>query len=221
MIVLKKRKALLLSLLVACQTYAGVTGKVQVIDAAGLPVPDAVVYLEGIDRGLASPDTAAIVDQIDKQFVPRITVVQTGTRIDFPNRDSVSHHVYSFANPNSFELPLYKGEAKPSVHFDHAGLVTLGCNIHDSMLGYVLVVDSPHFAVTDHDGMAEIAWAAKLTVDAPVRVWSPDLANGKVLIAKLIDAGGAAGDGAVQLAVNVLRTGTASIADSSLSWDEY
>ena len=76
-----------------------------------------------------------VIDQRDKVFVPVVTVIQTGTEVSFPNSDSVSHHVYSFAQPNTFELPLYKGKRSPTVQFDHAGVVTLGCNIHDSMVG--------------------------------------------------------------------------------------
>ena len=217
MISLMNRKALLLSLVMACDVHAGALARVQIVDAAGLPVPDAVVYLEGVDSGLASPDTSVVVDQIDKQFVPRITVVRTGTRIEFPNRDTVSHHVYSFANPNSFELPLYKGEAKPNVRFDHPGLVTLGCNIHDSMLGYILVVDSPYYAVTDHDGVAEISWVDQLADNTPVRVWSPELSNGQVLTASYASSDSKT----LLLSVDVRQTRTASTADSSLSWDEY
>ena len=215
------RTALLLSLLWAWQAHASVPARIQVVDSDGMPVPDAVVFLEGVDSGLASSDSFVVVDQIDKQFVPRITAVQTGTRIEFPNRDTVSHHVYSFANPNSFELPLYKGEAKPTVQFEHAGLVTLGCNIHDSMLGYILVVDSPHFAVTDHDGVATLAWADKLADDAPVRVWSPELSNGQVLVAMISETDVATDDGTMLLAVDVRQTRTVKAAGGSLAWDEY
>jgi plastocyanin len=215
------RKTVLLSLLVFWQAQASAITRVQVVDSAGAPVPDAVIYLDGIDSGFAVPDSSVVVDQIDKQFVPRITVVQTGTRIEFPNRDAVSHHVYSFANPNSFELPLYKGAAKPSVRFDHAGLVTLGCNIHDSMLGYILVVDSPYYAVTDHNGVTEILWAEKITEDASVRVWSPALANGKVLIAARGTADPVYRDIAFLLAVDATQAEVGPDVDSSLSWDEY
>ena len=96
--------------------------------------------------------------------------------MQFPNRDTVSHHVYSFARPNSFELPLYdSGEVPRRWRFDHPGVVTLGCNIHDHMVGYVVVVDSPHYAVTDADGICPTSGT-----DVPERrpgmsVWSPRL----------------------------------------------
>ncbi len=64
----------------------------------------------------------------------------------------MSHHVYSFSEAKTFELALYKGNAHPPLVFDRPGVVVLGCNIHDSMLGYILVVDTPHFASTDAAG---------------------------------------------------------------------
>ena len=72
----------------------------------------------------------------------------------FPNKDNIRHHVYSFSPARPFELKLYSGRPANPVVFDHAGLVTLGCNIHDVMLGYVLVVDTPYHAVSQADGLA-------------------------------------------------------------------
>lgn len=156
---------------------AGVTLIVR--DASGAPVPNAVVYLDGGDRGPVSAPTQVIVDQRNKVFVPEITVVQAGTDISFPNSDSVSHHVYSFAQPNAFELPLYKGGARPVIRFDHAGVVTLGCNIHDSMIGYVIVVDTPNFAKADADGRVSLGDVPPGTYQ--VQVWSPRLNPAKFL----------------------------------------
>jgi hypothetical protein len=96
------------------------------------------------------------MDQRDHRFVPHVLVVQTGTSVMFPNSDSVSHHVYSFSATKPFELPLYKGQLYPPVVFDQPGVVVLGCNIHDGMLGYVVVVDTPHFALTNEQGVALI-----------------------------------------------------------------
>jgi hypothetical protein len=77
-----------------------------------------------------------------------------GTAINFPNKDAIRHHVYSFSPPRIFELELYSGEPAAPVSFEKPGLVTMGCNIHDSMLAYLYVVDSPHFALTDEHGIA-------------------------------------------------------------------
>lgn len=148
-------------------------------DAGGGAVPAAVVYLEGPVRGPVSQPVKVTLDQRDKIFVPEVTVIQTGTDISFPNSDSVSHHVYSFAQPNAFELPLYKGDARPVIRFDHAGVVTLGCNIHDLMIGYVIVVDTPHFAIADAGGNVSFADVAPGSYQ--VQVWSDRLNPAKAI----------------------------------------
>jgi plastocyanin len=150
-----------------------------------------VVWFAGAQAAATETPAAAVVDQIDKQFVPELTVIRKGTEVQFPNSDAVSHHVYSFAQPNSFELPLYKGEAHPAIRFDHAGVVTLGCNIHDLMLGYIVVVDTPHYAITNQDGYAR--FLVPPAADADVFVWSPRLDPAAPLLAASVivtDAGG-------------------------------
>lgn len=170
------RLLLLLGPLIAIASTLAIGGtgaSLNLRDAAGAPVPGAVVFLEGADRGPVPVPTSVIVDQRDKQFVPQVTVIQAGTQVRFPNSDPVSHHVYSFARPNTFELPLYKGGNRPAVQFDHAGIVTLGCNIHDAMLGWIVVVDTPHFGITDGDGFVEFPAVAPGSYQ--VRVWSSRL----------------------------------------------
>ena len=96
------------------------------------------------------------VEQLDREFVPYVTVVQVGTTVTFPNRDPILHHVYSFSPAKTFEIKLYSGRSPTQVLFDRPGVVTLGCNIHDWMLGYVVVVPTPHFARTGADGVARL-----------------------------------------------------------------
>jgi plastocyanin len=189
----------------------------KVVDSTGAPVPDAIVYLD--DGGPSSPATEArsVVDQIDEKFVPQLTVIQTGTIVEFPNSDSVSHHVYSFARPNSFELPLYKGQLTPEVRFDHPGIVTLGCNIHDTMLGYIVVVDSAHFGITDTDGAVTISgvssgfnrffvWSQRLDPARPLQVdLNTDRSDAQALV---IDVG------------RRLRTDPRA-GGGSLAWEDY
>ena len=129
---------------------------VKVVDDRGEPVERVAVYAVASDpcapRRRAGYDDAAAratMDQAHNAFVPHMLIVQAGTSVLFPNSDIVSHHVYSFSPTKTFELPLYKGNAHPPLLFEKPGLVVLGCNIHDSMLGYILVVDTPHFALTD------------------------------------------------------------------------
>ena len=79
----------------------------------------------------------AIMNQIDKQFAPHVLVVQSGTDISFPNADNLFHHVYSFSPTKQFELKLYKEFTAEPLRFEQAGIVDIGCNIHDWMLGYI------------------------------------------------------------------------------------
>ena len=128
---------------------------VRVTDPTGLPVTDAVVYANVItgtppDR----PKREISVEQINKEFVPLVSVLQAGTLVNFPNRDTVRHHVYSFSPAKTFEIKLYSGVPGKPIMFEKAGEIVLGCNIHDTMLAYMLVVDTPIFSKTDKRGMA-------------------------------------------------------------------
>ena len=162
----------LLATLASAANSAAATLEVSVADEQGRPIAGVAVYATPAG-GAAQQDTAqhrdtsaalapgeatpkAIMDQQDLQFVPHVLVVQTGTEVAFPNGDEVSHHVYSFSDTKPFELALYKGDQYPPVLFDRDGIVVLGCNIHDGMLGYIVVVDTPHFAKTDEQGVALI-----------------------------------------------------------------
>ena len=98
--------------------------------------------------------STALIDQVGREFVPLVSVVQTGALVSFPNKDNIRHQVYSFSPAKTFELRLYSGTQASPVVFDKPGLVTLGCNIHDNMIAYALVVDSPWFAKTDAAGKA-------------------------------------------------------------------
>ncbi|MFK7862220.1 MAG: carboxypeptidase regulatory-like domain-containing protein [Granulosicoccus sp.] len=120
-----------------------------------------------------SNDTISIMDQRDLQFAPTVLAVQVGSKVTFPNEDDVRHHVYSFSHPNAFELKLYHGETGAHQVFQHEGVVVLGCNIHDGMLGYVRVVDTPYFATSNADG--EIAMSELPPGNYELQVWHPDI----------------------------------------------
>jgi len=112
-----------------------------------IDLPGAVVYFEPVEQ-LPSAATGPLEETIfqqNSQFRPYISVVQTGTAVFFPNRDTTAHHVYSFSPSKTFELPLYKQQQPDPVTFDTSGVVVLGCNIHDWMLAYLLIVDTPYF----------------------------------------------------------------------------
>jgi plastocyanin len=143
-----------LMMVIPCLCVAEVL--VEVADTAGNPLKDAVVYIES-DKGHPSPaPKMAEIVQKGKRFNPMVTVVQTGTSVNFPNQDSVRHHVYSFSPIKKFELKLYSGVPANPVVFDKAGTAVLGCNIHDTMLAYVHVVDTPYFSKTDSNGIAHL-----------------------------------------------------------------
>jgi hypothetical protein len=112
------------------------------------------------------------MDQRDTRFQPHILIIQKGTTVEFPNSDVVAHHVYSFSKPNDFVLPLYKGDPHEPVMFERDGIVTLGCNIHDQMLGYIVVVDTDIFGVTDEAGTLSVA-IDETSGAATVSIWSP------------------------------------------------
>lgn len=135
---------------------AAATLEITVADARGAPVADAVVAALPKGGPAALRKREAAVEQRDKAFIPLVSVVQAGTAVQFPNRDPIRHHVYSFSPAKSFELKLYAGTPAAPVVFDKVGEVVLGCNIHDHMLAYIYVVDTPWFAKTDASGKARI-----------------------------------------------------------------
>jgi len=120
-------------------------------DAQGKPVPDAVLTLKG-PAGTANAGPTADMDQRNQEFAPHVLAVRTGTEIKFPNSDNIRHQVYSFSAPKRFELRLYGGTPSAPVLFDKPGVVVLGCNVHDWMLGYVYVTDDAWFGVSNAQG---------------------------------------------------------------------
>ncbi len=148
---------------------------VEVTDRDGQPVGDVVIYAKknGVDDDQRTYPITAVMDQIDSNFVPHILVAQAGALIEFPNSDTVSHHVYSFSETRPLELPLYRGTTHPPLLFDVPGLVILGCNIHDDMLGYIIVVDTIYFSTSNVDGQAELF--GLVPGDYSIHVWTPRL----------------------------------------------
>ena len=154
--------------------------QVEVRDAvSGKPLDQAVVYLESAEaRRQVRPLQGVTMAQQKKQFVPAVLVATVGTEVQFPNLDAVRHHVYSFSPTKKFEIKLYKGKEAQPVLFDQPGVVLLGCNIHDNMAAWVVVVDTPFYARTDSLGLAGLAdvpagsyrlrvWHSRLPVGAP------------------------------------------------------
>ena len=142
------------------------------VDQDNKPVVDAVIMLS--TGSVATPDAVAVMDQIDESFVPRVLVIQKGQLVSFPNSDDIRHHVYSFSKPKAFEIKLYKGSEIPPIAFDNAGLVVLGCNIHDDMIGYILVADNKYAVKTDKEGKVSLPVKQGDTVS----LWSERMIDG-------------------------------------------
>lgn len=180
----------------------------------GKPLAGAVltVHPAGIER--AAPPVNVVMDQINRAFVPDLVVIPMGSTVEFPNSDSVSHQIYSFSPARKFQLPLYRGKPYPPVRFDQPGVVTLGCNIHDAMLAYVVVTDAPYFGRTDAGG----AWS----IDVPrgtyrVTVWHPRLREESELERQVM-----IGEGdRIALTLRLTKPLQPPPLDANHSWDAY
>lgn len=144
----------------------------ELVDQQGQPLRDALLTLRGPLADDAVQQTA-VMDQVTRQFNPRVLAVRTGTAVTFPNSDNIRHHVYSFSPVKRFELRLYQGTPSEPVIFDKPGVVVLGCNIHDWMVGYVYVTDDPWFAVADEQG--KVAFDALPAGRYAASLWHPQV----------------------------------------------
>ncbi len=112
-----------------------------------------VIFLRDVPDSEPTPQKEhVVIDQTDKTFHPHVTVIPTGTTVDFPNNDRVFHNVFSLSRARKFDLGLYKSGTSKSVTFEQAGVVDIYCNIHPEMSAKVLVVGTTHYAVTGPDG---------------------------------------------------------------------
>lgn len=171
---------------------------VSVTDAAGKPLAGAVVFAESPQaRTALKPATGIEIAQVGKQFQPLVTVVPVGTAVSFPNRDTVRHHVYSFSPTKPFEIKLYVGTPASPVVFDKPGIAVLGCNIHDQMVAWVVVVETPYVGQTGTDG--------RLLLELPagpytLRAWHPSQPPGAAASEQPLAMGPARQQAGVKLA---------------------
>jgi plastocyanin len=172
----------------AAAPAAAATLTVDFSDKGGAPLADAVVYATPVNGTVpAKPPGTAIIDQIHRQYEPKVTILQTGTSVSFPNKDNIEHDVYSFSPAKTFELKLYSGVPAHPVVFDKPGLVVLGCNIHDQMIAYVLVVDTPYFGKADAKGVARIEGLPP--GDYTVKAWHYKMPDGAAHPAQHVNPG--------------------------------
>ncbi|MEM9602836.1 MAG: hypothetical protein AAGA11_08235 [Pseudomonadota bacterium] len=193
---------------------------VVVHDRKGNPVPDVVVLAES-STGEPLPfgpgaQTVFEIDQHHMMFDPYISVVPVGASVNFFNSDPTAHHVYSFSKTKRFTLPLYKGKAPDPVVFDKTGLVTLGCNIHDHMVGYVVVAESHVHARTDAAGKATLTFDGDVE-ELQVRIWSPRIRDRQNRLAQRARAGATV---QFDLAKKLKKPYAPHNADSS-EWEDY
>lgn len=145
--------------------------QVRVLDQNQQPVADAIVIDPEIPA-TSIPTDIAVMDQQNKQFKPHILAITRGQKVSFPNSDNIRHHVYSFSEAKRFEIRLYADTPEAPIEFERGGVVVLGCNIHDSMLGYIFVSDWQHFAQTDAQGVA--TFNSLTAAPKKLSVWHPE-----------------------------------------------
>lgn len=151
--------------------------EIKVIDQNGNPVSEAVISLPGTEVSVS--EQTLVMDQVNKQFSPQVLLIQQGQSVHFPNSDNIRHHVYSFSSPKPFEIKLYSGSSSQPVKFDKSGLVVLGCNIHDNMVGYIYIADNEQAHISNHNGLVTFEqdllpeqvniWHAKLSTSSSER----------------------------------------------------
>ncbi len=176
----RRRQAAVLAALAVWSASAGAaTLQVQVQEPSGKPLAQAVVFLESREARTASkPLPRTEISQQSRQFDPQVSVVTAGSQVFFPNRDTVRHHVYSFSPAKTFEIKLYTGTLASPVVFDKPGIAVLGCNIHDNMAAWVVIVETPYYGRSGADGRLTLdnvppgdyrlrVWHTRLAVGAP------------------------------------------------------
>lgn len=155
-------------------------------DGAGGPLAAVVITATPAVPPPPAAASTAIMDQRGREFMPHVLAVRRGTAVSFPNSDRIQHHVYSFSGGNAFEIKLYRGTPPQPIVFNQPGIVVLGCNIHDWMLGYIYVADTPYFTVSDAHGQ----WALDLPPGRyRLSVWHPDAETGQLPPAREVEIG--------------------------------
>jgi plastocyanin len=171
------------------QSFVFAEVKIQVLDVEGNPVPNAVISLTNIKElkpelnvlsSESETEQVAVMDQVDSQFSPQVLIVKSGQSVVFPNSDKVRHHVYSFSKPNDFEIRLYSGNQAEPLKFENSGIVVLGCNIHDQMVGYLYVQNDEVAGISDQNGYVVFDEELSASVqDQTVNVWHSQLSSNK------------------------------------------
>jgi plastocyanin len=172
--------ALVLAVVCVHGTAIAATVDVVVTDTNGNPAANAIVSLAPQNAALPAPSNIpneAVIDQRNQMFVPLVVTIRKGGHVVFANNDATMHQVYSFSQIKQFEYEIKQGEKSPPVVFDKAGIAAIGCNIHDNMVAFVYVADSPWTVTTDEQGRAKLDHVPDGAYRATV--WHPKLAPGR------------------------------------------
>jgi len=187
---LKFSNILLLTLIaIASNTASAVEFSVQVFDQLGKPLANTVIESPGTPISVA-PDTVAVMDQVNKRFVPMVIAIGKGQSVNFPNYDNIRHHVYSFSDIKQFSTELYADIPANPVQFESTGVAALGCNIHDSMVGYIYVSEWEDVQVTDDSGIVRFTQDALPDEISVWHPWSTDANNRRAVSTASVREGG-------------------------------
>ena len=158
----------------ACTRENSSCVQVQVNNVKNIPLENMVVYLEPLAAQVLPQQSETVnISQHSKSFIPYISVSQSTAKVSFENKDDITHHIYSADSENKFSFKIRAGKTDSTTQFNHAAEIAMGCNIHDWMSGYLLVVDTPYFAKTDAQGIA--SFTMKELGKYRVVVWHPQL----------------------------------------------
>ena len=141
--------------------------------AKSASMKDAVVYFQS-DRNpeVAPLEDVTLMSTKNKDFDPKIAVIPRGSRVRFPNADPILHNVFSVSGENRFDVGLYKKGPGEIVEFEHSGIVRVFCNVHRSMVAYVVVVETPYYAFPSSSGNFRWSGIPEGT-QGTLHVWHP------------------------------------------------
>ncbi len=143
------------ALIVLQASRPGASGTIQGHVSAGgkkTDITDFVITVEDIEGSYSPPERPVVMEQKELRFVPHVLVILVGTTVEFPNRDPLSHNVFSISDAKRFNLGLYTQGTVRRLKFEKPGVVELLCNVHLEMSGFIVVTKNPFFAQTDADG---------------------------------------------------------------------
>lgn len=175
--------------------------KLKLVDQHGAPIKDAVVAIAQHSATDSANLPVAIMDQINKQFVPKVLTISAGQKVSFPNSDDIRHHVYSFSTTRPFEIKLFKGLVTEPILFDKPGIVVLGCNIHDQMVAYIYVAKDELTFISDEQGEVELPDS-----ESTISIWHANLStqNTKRESIDISQLRQSAGDGSLSLTIPLI-----------------